>query len=161
MTNLSKILALSLVIIGLNACKIIHSKPQDTKLILRAEFREIERDLIREFRFFETGLLEETIIYSSYEAQKLFDTHFYELNDLQIRELQKYIQELSSKPRQNEFPWQEDFYKRSNILKLEYTGRQGLAETVYYYTGHQDSDPLFQKILDAIMTKTGSGLLPN
>ncbi len=144
-------LILLLIICSLTACKpVASSKPNETTLILRAELREISADLIREFRFFDSGLVEETIIYSGADKPKLFTTNFYQLGNLELKNLNKQIQELSSHSYENQFPWKEDFYKRGNVVKFEYAMADGLPHSTYYYTGHENSPKIFKSLLELI-----------
>lgn len=146
-----RLVILLLIICGITACKpVTNTKPSDTTLILRAELREISADLIREFRFFDTGLVEETVIYSGAKKPALFSTNFYQLGDLQLKNLIKQIQELSSKSYENQFPWKEDFYKRGDVLKLEYAMADRLPHSTYYYTGHEDSPEIFKSLFELI-----------
>ena len=144
-------LLLLLIICSLTACKpVTSSKPNETTLILRAELREINQDLIREFRFFDTGLVEETVIYSGAKKPELFSTNFYQLASAQLNSLTKQIKELSSKSYENQFPWKEDFYKRGNVVKFEYAMADGLPHSTYYYTGHESSPEIFKSLLEII-----------
>ncbi len=143
------------IILTLTACKPVTKTPSDTKLILRAELREISRDLIREFRFFETGLIEETTIYSGKPSTtELFSTRFYQLSENQTAKLKKQTEELSKTKYQNQFPWKEDFYQRGDVVKFEYAASDELPHSCYYYTGHSDSPEIF-KTLTELIKNTG------
>ncbi len=151
-----RLITAALLILSLSACKPISQPPSDSTLILRAELREITLDLIREFRFFDTGLIEETVIYSGKpSSMKLFATKFYQLSENQTTKLIRQTEELSKTNHQNQFPWKEDFYKRGDVIKFEYAAKDGLAHTSYYYSGHSDSPEIF-KTLAELIKNTGS-----
>ncbi len=141
-----RFLSLVLIILTLASCKQITTNPtaQDSKLILRVEERLIRRDIIREYRFFDSGLVEETIIYTG--GAGLFDTKFYQLGSLELSDLRGQIKILSSNTYENQFPWQEDFYKRGDVIKFEYAAQDGLPHSSYYYTGHEDAPAVFKSL---------------
>jgi len=141
-----------LISICLSACKpVTNTGAQNTKLILRVEQRQIQLDTIREYRFFDSGLVEETIIYSG--GAGLFDTKFYQLGSLELSELKTQIKTLSSNSYENQFPWQEDFYQRGDVIKFEYAKADALPHSSYYYTGHEDAPEVFKSIAGMLGTR--------
>ncbi len=156
--------------IFLTACSQANFK--DTELLYRVEFRNISEDQITEYRFFKNGLVNETIIHSTSHNADLFHSKFITLDPEQkilAIDLQKQLQELDY---HNHFPWKEEFYKRGNVVKIEFpdlikpkfineaTEAQEILinKTYYYYDGETESAEVFKdlvKLIDIIKITPG------
>ncbi len=146
----------------LAACS--QSSFKDTELLYRIEFRNIAQDTITEYRFFKNGMVNETILHSTAINGGVFHSEFKALDETQTNqaiELQKQLQELDY---HNHFPWKEEFYKRGNVVKIEFPdliqpqfineanqAKEILVnKTYYYYDGETESPAVFLDLVKLI-----------
>lgn len=143
---------LLLLTIFLTAC----TQPEATQLLFKIEARDITQDQITEYRFFDNGLKETTIIHSSSNNQDLFKTSFKQ-NEPAIELLIK----LQNLDYHNHFPWKQDYYKRGNVYKVEFPkkikpdyitdNKQDtellVNKTYFFYSGDENAPELLQDLI--------------
>ncbi len=151
-----------LLCILLSACT--SAQIEDSRLLYKIEFRNISEDRITEYRVFGNGLVNETVIHSSNKNTELFTSKFKTLNEDQINtaiQLQKQLQELDY---HNHFPWKEEFYKRGNVIKIEFpklikpqfinepseAKELAINQTYFYYDGESESPKVFQDLIKLV-----------
>ena len=152
----------SIFFIILTACT--QASVTTTELLYKVELRNISADEITEYRFFKNGLVNYTVTHSTSHNADLFQSKFQTLDSDQIIEmisLQRGLQELDY---YNHFPWKEDFYKRGNVVKIEFPDlvkpsfitEPGKVEEIlvdkvyYYYDGEAESPKVFQELVKLI-----------
>lgn len=159
-----KLIVLCLCLI-LSSCS-TQRQEQNTQLILRIENRDIVSDTINEYRFFADGTFNSTTIHSSNAPEKLYQSSFKKLSKIDLDQVLKFHEELRKLDYHNDFPWKEDFYKRGNVVRIEFadtiklnyppsTGTETVTELLspqiyYYYTGHEDSPALFKNLMQFV-----------
>ncbi len=146
----------------LAACS--QSNFKDTELLYRIELRNITEDQITEYRFFKNGLVNETITHSTSHNADLYHSEFQTLDGIQTSEAIELQKQLQALDYHNHFPWKEDFYKRGNVIKIEFPAsikpkfinQPGEAQevlvnkTYYYYDGETESPKVFQELMKLI-----------
>ena len=134
--------------------------PAEDKLLFSVQKRGISADRISEHRFFSSGLVETTIIHDSKNPGELFQTKFNKSKP--ATELLSKIQELDY---HNHFPWKEDFYKRGDVIKVQFpkliptqvlkAGEQASSvlvnKTYYFYSGDEDAPSILDELQSLIM----------
>lgn len=149
----NKIIAVILIFL-LSSCN------QDSRLLLKIENREIKKDKITEYRFFENGLVNITVTYSDSEKD-LFSSKFHKLKSKEIISILNKLQKLNY---HNDFPWQEDFYQRGDVIKIEFLDKIEIQipkenkiqtiqapQTYYFYTGHE-ANTVFKEIQNLLQS---------
>jgi hypothetical protein len=133
-------------------------------LLLKIEERIIAKDQIIEYRIFDNGLINKTVIYDT-DQNNLYRTNFQRLNHEKLEQAKDFTHKLRDLNYINHFPWKEDFYKRNNVIKIEFAGHLSVipfqgskvpenleAPTVYYfYSGLENEPALFREIYDFIL----------
>lgn len=132
------------------------SNPKVSKLLFKIESRDIAQDQITEYRYFDNGQVEKTILHNSSNNSELFTTSFKQAKP-QIELLNK----LQNLDYHNHFPWKQDYYKRGNVLKVEFPKKikpqyitdtkQGteimVNQTYFFYTGDEKAPELVQELI--------------
>jgi len=138
---------------------------KQSKLLFRVEKRDITIDEITEYRVFDNGYFNKTIIHSTNKPENLNLSWFHDLNGSQLTTAQDYLKQLQNLDYQNDFPWKEEYFKRGNVIKIQFPDQvkinyatkanQGepmvsVPQTFYYYQGHEDSPELFKNLMKFI-----------
>lgn len=135
-----------------------------TDLLYKVELRNITADEITEYRFFKNGLVNSTVIHSTSHNEELFQSKFQTLDQDQISEMLLLRKRLQECDYHNHFPWKEDFYKRGNVVKIEFPdliqpkyisdpakAKEILVgKTYYYYDGETESPREFLDLMKLI-----------
>jgi hypothetical protein len=147
------------IVILLSSC----SKPIPERLLFRVEQRNISNDTITEYRFWDTGLVNTTILYGQ---KDLFSSTFQQLDKQTTQAAKDILLALQKLDYINDFPWKEDYYQRGDLIKVEFPDqvdlkmfvakndkRVTIAQTFYFYTGHNKQPQLsldLQKLIASI-----------
>lgn len=144
------------IVFALSSC----AKSYPQQLSFRVEDRNIADDSITEYRFFENGLVNRT---QTYSAKELFSSKFIELDKKQTEQVKAILVALQKLDYINDFPWKEDYYKRGNVMKIEFPDEVELKffankpsktinipQTFYFYTGHEKQPQVFVELQQLI-----------
>ena len=126
-------------------------------LLFKIEARNIAADRITEFRYFQDGLIEQTILLDSSNSSEIFKTSFNK-SEPQIQ-LLNMLQELDY---HNNFPWKQDYHKRGDVIKVQFpksitpqsinpnTENKSITinKTYFFYSGDQNAPEILQQLID-------------
>lgn len=136
--------------------------PDQNHLVIIIEERKFPEDQIIEKRFYTDGLLNTSVLHDSNDSTKtnLFSSEFKTLSSSEQKKFNKFLEEIKATEHHNEFPWREDFYKKGNIIKVQFPKLKKLEflaaalngetlenevlvlETRFYYEGQDFPDAL-------------------
>jgi hypothetical protein len=103
------------------ACSKLTS-PTKSRILLIIEERKFPEDQIIEKRFYEDALLNRSVLHDSNDksGKNLFSSEFKTLTGSEFKKFKKNLEIIKASEHHNEFPWQEDFYKKGNIIKVQF-----------------------------------------
>jgi hypothetical protein len=147
--------------------KVEKPKARYKNLLFRVEYRDINKDRIIEYRFFNTSEVEISVLHDPGKYNPKFTTYntvlkpVSQANFTQVNNIASSLKTFNYK---NYYPWKEDYDERGNVLKIEtiqniqpevFAKNQNpeninVVKVFYYYTGHQDAPVLFRQIDDLI-----------
>lgn len=137
----------------LNSCTSKQEISLENKLLFTVEKRDIAKDEITEFRFFDTGLRSQLITHSSTKQEDLNSNKLSSLPKADLEKILSLQAKLEKLDYQNSFPWKEDFYKRGDVYKViiskEIAGIK-TPTTYYFYSGQDDNPKVFDEIKELI-----------
>ncbi len=146
------------LLLALSSCSKLDSFNK-TKLLFTVENRNIEKDEIIEYRFFENAFVNITITQNSNQTEKLYDSRFKKLSASQLAQSLYFQNQLQRLDYNNSLPWKENYYKRGNVVRFIFAAKQKLSlkneekkellipKVFYYYQGLDDMPELFRKIV--------------
>lgn len=131
--------------------------PAQDKLLFSIEKRNISEDRISEHRFFASGLVESTITHDSSNPDNLFQTQFHK-----SKSATELLDKLQALDYHNHFPWKEEFYKRGDVIKVQFpkfiesqtlkasdqAAQVLVNKTYYFYTGDEQAPEILNELLE-------------
>ncbi|MCE2929357.1 MAG: hypothetical protein LW817_06990 [Candidatus Caenarcaniphilales bacterium] len=134
-----------------------------SKLLMIIEKRDIAKDKIIEYRVFDDGIINSTIMNSSASASELFQSSFKTTtNAKRFIELLEKVKDLDHL---NDFPWQENYYKRGDVIKLSFVNDIKLNHlepssknnksiktpvVYFFYTGHENNPAILKELMTLV-----------
>lgn len=93
-----------------------------TKLILRVEERNFQKDEAYEYRVMEDGYAIKSIMhYGDAHKSKLFDTKIAKISNGKLSKARALIEQLRQLKYGNSFPWRESLREKGSVVKIEFS----------------------------------------